>query len=428
LLFNTKTNMHKPSINKQAIHLAIAFLLTYTANTQTVSTPYSIVGVGDVETRSNDKYSGMASASTALASPYFFNTTNPAALAAMPKHFVLFEVEGKGRRSTFTNLSTDSTASSSSDFAVKRLALAFKATNRFAFSFGLKPYSSVNYSFSSVAYLSSQSDAYLRTVDGSGGLQQAYFGNAIQLTKNFSLGYNVSYLFGSLNQQVNYYSPTLDLDVTKNNNSYLHNVLFQVGAQYHSKADNNFQQHVGATVTFPTLLTQENSYIVQEGTTDATAEQKTGTTKFQVPLKASFGYGVTINKKLTISADYNFQNWRSSVASISGTNIGSAYRTALGGEYVFSKSNGFVTYEKYYLQSGIFYEKNYWKVGTHQLEDYGFTLGGGVNIGRLNFFGAYELGQRGKLSLKQIPEKYSQITLGITFKDLWEKSKFSRYD
>jgi hypothetical protein len=413
---------------RHAACLCIAVQIAVVASTQTVSSPYSIVGLGDLETRSNDKYSGMASASTALSSPYYFNTTNPASLVAMPKHFVMFEVEGKGRRSTFSNLNSDSTASTSSDFAVKRLALAFKATDRFAFSFGLKPYSSVNYSFSSISYLSAQSDAYQRTVEGSGGLQQAYFGNAVQLTKNFSLGYNVSYLFGSLNQQVNYYSPTLDLNITKNNNSYLHNVLFQVGAQYHSKADKNFQQHVGATVTFPTSLTQENSFIVQEGTTDATSEQKTGTTKFQVPLKASFGYGVTINKKLTISADYNFQNWKSSVASVSGTSIGSAYRMALGGEYSFFKSNGFVTYEKYYLQSGIFYENNYWKVGTNQLEDYGFTLGGGVNIGRLNFFGAYEIGQRGKSSLKQIPERYSQITLGITFKDLWEKSKFSRYD
>lgn len=407
----------------------VLLLVTGIASAQTVSSPYSIVGIGDLETRSNDKYSGMASASTALASPYAYNTSNPASLAAIPKHFILFEVEGKGRRSTFTNLSSDSTASSSSDFAFKRLALAFKATNRMAFSFGLKPYSSVNYSFTSVAYLNSQSDPYLRTIDGSGGLQQAYFGNGIQLTKNISFGYTVSYLFGSLNQQVNYYSPNLDLDVTKNNNSYLHNVLFQAGVQYHSKADKNFQQHIGATVTAPTTLTQENSYIVQEGTTDATSEISTGNAKFKVPLKASFGYGVTLNRKLTLSADYSFQNWKSAgINSISGVTLGAANRMALGGEYSFFKSNGLFSYEKYYVQSGLFYENTYWKAGNNAVQDYGFTLGGGVNIGRINLFGAYEIGQRGSNALKQIPERYSQVTLGITFKDLWEKSRYSRYD
>ncbi len=421
--------MQKNKLARRFVWLPFLTLTGVAASAQTVSSPYSIVGIGDVESRSNDKYSGMASASTALASPFYFNTNNPASLAAIPKHFILFEVEGKGRRSTFTNLSSDSTASTSSDFAVKRLALAFKATSSMAFSFGLKPYSSVNYSFSSIAYLNDESNAYLRTIDGSGGLQQAYFGNGIQLTKNISFGYTVSYLFGSLNQKVNYYSPNLNLDVTKNNNSYLHNVLFQAGVQYHSKADKNFQQHIGATITLPTKLTQENSYIVQEGTTDATSEQSTGNTIFKVPLKANFGYGVTLNRKLTLSADYSFQNWKSDgLNSISGVTLGASNRMALGGEYTFYKKAGLFTYEKYYVQSGIFYENTYLKTGNNAVQDYGFTLGGGVNIRQINLFGGYEIGQRGRNALKQIPERYSQITLGITFKDLWEKSRYSRYD
>lgn len=408
--------------------LLISFFTVKNMNAQTVSSPYSIVGVGDVETRGTDKYSGMAGASTALQSSYFLNMANPASLAALNKHFVLFEVAGKGRSSTFSSSSSDSTASNASDFAVKRLALAFKATNRMAFSFGLKPYSSVNYSFTSVAYLNGQSDAYLRTVAGSGGLQQAYIGNGIQLSKNLSVGYTVSYLFGSLNQQVNYYSYPLELDVTRNNNVYLHNFLFQAGVQYQTKPEKKVQHHFGATITLPSNLNQENSFIIQEGTTDVTDEQATRNTTFTIPAKTAFGYAVTFNKSFTLSADYSYQNWKSQAASISGTIIAPANRMAFGGEYSIFKNVGGFRYEKYYLQAGTFHENTYWKASNNMVKDYGFTVGAGVNIGRLNLFSAYEIGQRGKAVLKQIPEKYTQFTLGITFKDLWEKSRYSRYD
>lgn len=415
-------------LRRSSAAITISFFCVQILNCQTVSSPYSIVGLGDLETRSIDRYSGMSSASTALQSSFFLNTSNPAALAGLAKHFVLFEVAGKGRRSIFSNISSDSTPGTSSDFAVKRLALAFKASDRMGFSFGFKPYSSVNYSFQSVGFLDGESDAYLRTTEGSGGLQQAYMSNGIKLNKNFSLGYTVSYLFGSLNQQVNYYSVPLELDVTKNNNVYLQKFLFQAGIQYQSSADKNFQHYIGATVSFPTSLNKENSYKIQEGTTDATTDQILSNTHFQVPIRASFGYAATIHKSLTLSADYTFQNWKPQGASIQSTNIAPAYRAALGGEYAFYKKGGMYAYEKYYLQSGIFYENTYWKTGSANVEDYGFTLGGGVNVGRINLFCTYEIGQRGRAALKQIPEKYTQFTLGITFKDLWEKSKFSRYD
>ena len=81
---------------KKKIVVAICICQAGLLDAQSVSSPYSIVGLGDIETRNVSRYAGMASVSIAQRSPGYINTFNPASLTAMPDHMVLFEVAGKG--------------------------------------------------------------------------------------------------------------------------------------------------------------------------------------------------------------------------------------------------------------------------------------------------------------------------------------------
>jgi len=394
---------------------------------QSVSSPYSLVGLGDVEQRNVSKYAGMASVSIAQRSGNYINTFNPASLTALPKHFVLFEVAGKGRYSSFNAPGVDTATGTSKDFTFKRLSFAYKVSEKSAISFGLQPYSSVNYNFYSVKQIGTQTDAYLRSVEGSGGLNQAYISAATQLGKRFSVGVTMNYLFGSLNQKINYYNPSLAMDVTKEYNTYLRNFNFLGGIQYESKPGKKVQHRLGATLGTPVNLLTENSYKILEGSTDVTAEIITSNTFYKIPLKAAFGYSATFNNAFTIAADYSFQNWKSQTVAIDKTVLGPSQRIALGVEYANMKTmNGF-QYEQYFLQGGLFYENTYWKVAGKPVTDIGGTFGAGINFGRFNLYGAYEMGKRGSTDSKQIAEKYSQFTLGLTLKDIWQKTKY-HYD
>lgn len=395
---------------------------------QSVSSPYSIGGIGDIENRNIGRSAGMASTSAAMRYDLNINTFNPASLTKMPLHIFLFESAGKGRSSRFIQPGIDTTSSTSTDFAVKRISLAFKATKKMAFSIGLLPFSTTNYNFTSLVPLPGGSSNYLRTVSATGSMQQLYFSQALEVGHHFSVGYTFSYLFGSQHQNVNYYDGSA-LNVTKQNIAYYRNPYFKLGLQYYSKDESKVQHHFGAFASIPVSLNGNTTYNLTDGATIVQDSIVVSNKPFKVPLMATVGYSVTFKHSLTISADYNFNQWKSQTTSVAGLTLAPSNRVSIGFEKVNNLVyNGF-RFEKYYFQGGIFYENTYWKVNNNYVDDIGFTMGAGTNVGRsINIFGALEVGKRGNSSKGQITDIYQQFTIGISFRDIWEKSPYLKYN
>jgi hypothetical protein len=403
------------------------------SRSQSVTSPYSIGGVGDIENRNIGRSAGMASVSAAMRYNLNINVFNPASLTAMPTHLFLFDVGAKGRSSRFTQPGIDTTSTASSDFAVKRVSLAYKATKKMAFSIGLQPFSSTNYNFNSVVPLPGGGSAsYLRTVEGTGSLQQLYFGQALELGSHFSVGYTFSYLFGSQIQNINYYDGSA-LNVTKVNTAYYRNPYFKVGLQYYSKPEKKVQHRFGAFASMPVTLKGNSTYSVTDGSTIVQDSIVINNTPFKVPLMVTAGYSVTFNHKLTFSADYNFNQWQKQTTPVAGLTLAPSNRVSLGveKENLLIKNN---QYKPYYLQGGLFYENTYWKVNGNYVTDFGFTIGAGTNIGRsfdgsgINVFGALEVGKRGNSGKGQIGDFYQQFTIGVSFFNIWQKSIYQRYN
>ncbi|MFX8393340.1 hypothetical protein ABTL67_19750, partial [Acinetobacter baumannii] len=61
------------------------------AKAQNNNSPYSIVGIGDIEQSYFDRTTGMASTGVALSSNRFVYTANPAANAALDFHYFSIE-------------------------------------------------------------------------------------------------------------------------------------------------------------------------------------------------------------------------------------------------------------------------------------------------------------------------------------------------
>src|SRR5690606_10166048 len=75
----------------------------------------------------------------------------------------------------------------------------------------------------------------VRTVyAGAGGTTKAYFGYGVQLNKNFSVGANVSYLFGTLESinSVEFPNDIGALNVRKDSSQYVNGFSFDYGIQY----------------------------------------------------------------------------------------------------------------------------------------------------------------------------------------------------
>jgi hypothetical protein len=105
----------------------------------------------------------------------------------------------------------------------------------------------------------------------------------------------------------------------------------------------------------------------------------------------------------------------------------------VGGEY--SKKGNYLnqSYEKYFLQTGFFYNNSYLKIAGEQLQDYGITFGAGTELSRmllsgLAIQGALEIGQRGTTRNGLIQETYTQFNVTLSYRDFWFSRKMKKYE
>src|SRR3546814_4308621 len=84
------------------------------------------------------------------------------------------------------------------DFGLSYISLAFPVSQKWGSSVGLLPFSNVGYRVTNETKLDTTNVNYINT--GEGGLSQFYIGNSYAFSPNFSVGINVAYLFGRIEQ------------------------------------------------------------------------------------------------------------------------------------------------------------------------------------------------------------------------------------
>src|SRR5277367_1524651 len=186
----------------------IIFLLTVSSLhlvAQTNNSPYSIMGIGDVDDNYYNRTSGMANTGIAYRSDRFLINNNPASFSALSNQVFFGEIGIKGAIVNYYGAGVDPANNQSSDITIKRLVLATKILKHWGTSAGLLPYSSQNYEFNTPLIIQGTSGEVVNQYyQGNGGVNKVYFANAYDFLNHFSVGVNLSYLFGSLQQKLIY--------------------------------------------------------------------------------------------------------------------------------------------------------------------------------------------------------------------------------
>ncbi len=397
---------------------------------QNLTSPYSILGIGDLETKDYGKFFGMASTSLALRSTSFINLSNPASLTALDPKMLNIDMNSRWRSSSFQYPIGDSFTSSYNDAAIRRLSLTFRPGDQWGFSFGIKPYSTVNYQIEEKLNAGSGGLTNIsKKVTGSGGINQVYLTNAFRIGKHLSAGLTISYLFGSLTRNTLYTQEDLALNIMRNEYEVLKGVQFQGGLQYTIATGSYLKHTLGLVVSSPTSLTGrlETDYTDNDTLLQSTVKDSEG---FKLPLQWGLGYALEIDDAITIAADYNSYNWEKLKLDYPGAYLHQAQRFSLGFQYVTRKRMQGQMREKVFIQAGIAYEQGYIAIKGQQINDLSATAGIGSNLTRLiNVYLGIEVGSKGNTSLGQIKEKYTQISAGVTLKEFWHNTKKMRlYD
>ncbi|BAV09895.1 outer membrane protein [Filimonas lacunae] len=390
---------------------------------QNNTSPYSILGIGDLETGNLDRSAGMANTGISLSSGRFMYHANPASYAKLDDHFFAVEMTGRFKAVNYVSNTLTNSPGNSTDLQVAKLALAIKVKKWWGSSIGILPYSSSNYSLLGSKGVVNEPeynmDAYYK---GSGGLHKAYFANAFQITKNLSAGIEASYIFGS-KQQVE----TLDASIITGStiqttsDQYMRNGMFKYGLQYNGKINDKWKLALGATASNKTYLKSTTYVSVVNGATTTTTDQITQKSHFDLPVSYGFGASLNYNRKLTIAADYQAQNWSDLKYRGLSYQLVNSDRYSVGIEYSSLKqvfTNAF--YEKYYLQAGLFYGNSYLQMYSQQMKNYGATLGIGLNTkGYLSYQISAELGVNGTTKQNLIKQNYSMVNFTVMYRDFW---------
>lgn len=425
-------NMYK-KINYIAAVLIL--LASISAEAQiTTQSPYSRYGLGNIKGSMLPQYRAMGGISTAINKPTLYsniNMQNPASYTGIALTTVDIGMSG-----AFTTLKRNGAQEKSYNSTLSHLALAFPlVSGRSALSVGILPYTELGYEYA-VATKLDTTDVNYRYA-GEGGLTKAYIGYGQRIGDNFSIGGNIEYLFGNLQESrstelLSYPS----IPNRQQNKNSVGGVTFSYGMQYQIPLGNKKSLTLGYSGSSSSSVNSKKSYVVTQYSYNDLGEESAAfdtleirenpSAKLKLPLTHNFGIAFQKDNKWLIGADYRMGKW--SKLSIEGVNQGlqDSWGFSAGGQFIpnMSAISGYFNRVEYRM--GFNYDKTYIRISDQDIKQMAVTFGLGLplasarySIYKLNL--TTEIGKRGSMTNGLLQENYINLHLGFTLNDTWFK-------
>lgn len=470
---------------RSVLYLFILFTTLFiTHNTSraqvTNSSPYSRYGIGDLSGKGFAQSFAMGGTNIAMqndSTPIFFiNTGNPASYAN-----IRLTAAELGENFSRTELQSSSAKKTINNASFAYLSLAFPLNKWWGTSLGLIPYSAVGYKVSDHQVINNIGGVDF-LYEGSGGVNQVYWGNGIKPLyglprlflkskrytrlkeekntakintilnrkkswQSLSLGLNASYMFGSFDNTRRSIFPSSSNSFNARTGSItrLGDFYFDYGAQYSYTFDSlngrdlkeNVKLLLGASFAAQTNINAKidslsytyfynsTGYEIGKDTIQNTQNVKG---KILFPLSFGFGLGLKKGDRWLLAGDFAVQNWSSYMAFNKSQELKNSMRISLGVQYVpNSKANGKGSYYKrMYYRIGGRYAQTLLELKNTPLTESAVSLGIGFPVGRsflLQNFSliniGVEAGQRGTTTNGLIKEQFIKATIGFTINDRW---------
>lgn len=474
--------------------------------------PYSRFGLGDFQMNGGLINNGMGGGGIGLRNdsliPQYYNMLNPASLTSQP--LVAYEV------SLVSNTVQLRNATSSGIFnrtTLGNFSLAFPVTKWWGAGLGMVPYSAVGYNVSTTDTLQDIGPVTYK-YEGSGGINQVFISNGfrpfagaprhyllsekyakLKLTgdtakmkkslrcrnnlSNISIGFQASYLFGSLENVRRDVFPdtsyTFNTKITKR--TVFRDAYLSYGLQYSFRFrkslnplyrkladtlvtdtkffDNTFyyrnngkpdsarlfiqkpgiRMTFGAIFSLPTEITVSSDLLAQTYRQVGTIEQFKDTVynaagtpgRVLIPAMGGVGFALKKDYKWMFQADYMTQLWSQMTYLGETSTLKNAHRVTAGFQYQPKQAGegGYMSIVQYRL--GVRYYQTSLELRGNQLTEMSVNFGLALPVPYRTKLGepltrlsmSFEYGTRGTTEASLIREDFFRFTIGVTINDRW---------
>jgi len=377
----------------------------------------------------------------ALQGPSSINYANPASYIAFDTTSFIFDA---GFTSNFSTLKTNALSQKSNYTSLNNLLFGFPVASFWRTSFGLLPFSQVGYKIydAQIKDFSYGHDSIIPVsirykYEGSGGINQFYWGNAFKLTPNLSVGVNATFLFGTIERlsAIEFPDSTYMFNSRDKQEIYVHDFLFTYGLQYHKKMQGDVILGAGITYSLATKINATDKLLAESyilGDNDViyikdTIRLEEKDSHITLPQTLGVGFSYSLSDIFMASADYQWQNWKKYEYFDINEDLLNSWRAALGFKYCPKKMILPQLFDRIEYRIGAHYAKNYLELRNTQIDEIGVHAGFSlplrksksiINIG-------FELGRRGTTSHDLIQDNYFKIGIGVSLYERWfVKSKY----
>ena len=409
--------------------LLVTLAVTSAFGQADVESPYSLFGVGQLMgSPMNVRLKGMGKVGNAVNGGGLINISNPATLAKMDSLAFLFDAGVYFKTSTFsTSNKSEQGANASFDY----VAMAFGITDWWKTALGVQPYSTSGYKMV-VGGSSDGMGTYNTVFRGSGGLNQAFWSNAFQIGKHFSIGANAYYVFGDTQYVTTIYpDSTYILGSRRSVDMQVSSFMFDYGLMFDAKLGSDMHLSLALTYDQSVRLRGKQTLFIRSimETMDTDVEYLIDTVKYEVdgnakltmPQGIGFGFALQKDNRWTFAADFNWTQWsRFSREGVTET-LNDSWRVAAGFEFMPTYSSVSNYFRRAHYRVGANFERGFLCLNDHYINKVGITAGVSLplprSLSKVNL--AMEVGQYGTKQDGLIQERYFKFDVGVSVFERW---------
>lgn len=357
------------------------------------------------------------------------NFSNPASYSTFDTMTFLLDF---GFTGTFNNMKSYSATSRTSNAYIDYVAIGFPIVKIWHTAFGLVPISSMGYDIYGTL---EKNDFEIGRVQqhfiGSGSFNRVFWGNSLKISKNFSVGVNLGYMFGNsrYNRLLHFIDSSNMRTTNVANLIYVADFTFEPGIQYTANLSSKDKIVVGATATIPKNMNAEKSSLVF--TDYSNQGSYIDTIKYNRPEKGKIYYPASLSAGITyyrggrflIGADFNWSNWSKYESfNVKDTSVLSdCWGISIGGEILPSDKPSASYFQKVTYRIGFKTRQHILQIENTDINEYAVTFGMGLPLTRsktkINLY--VEWGRLGTLSNELIRDNHFKIGAGLSLNEMW---------